>query len=348
MLAKGIESTNNETKRVHLVKLYETRWVKKQLSIIVLFCITKPCTEQLQKSACDLLKCFQSIIQISRYLAEFLYDDKQLDELHNKIDNSLSRIACRCYLTQLQTEKLRVVTQPTTTDAPSHRVIRRSSSLPMIAPPNVPLPKLTFEKKQDADYLLLIPVQIDLLLTVFLYKILTRRTFFETCRTYLTTYHNRPNRIVCWHKFTNYNISNSDINATLFDYCTNQTNTYINYEYNDVICVQYLFKLINIIDTITNVLAWHQAIVFIVIRSIVCAYWWQRKIPIIFLVSSYILAWTPYSIVAISQLLNIKFIFQRTALITLAAFIAKSSVILSPFVYLSVMNNRLFKRLLFK
>ncbi|CAF4221454.1 unnamed protein product, partial [Adineta steineri] len=100
MLAKGIESTNNETKRVHLVKLYETRWVKKQLSIIVLFCITKPCTEQLQKSACDLLKCFQSIIQISRYLAEFLYDDKQLDELHNKIDNSLSRIACRCYLTQ--------------------------------------------------------------------------------------------------------------------------------------------------------------------------------------------------------------------------------------------------------
>ncbi|CAF1414478.1 unnamed protein product [Adineta steineri] len=69
---------------------------------------------------------------------------------------------------------------------------------------------------------------------------------------------------------------------------------------------------------------------------------------IIFLVSSYILAWTPYSIVAISQLLNIKFIFQRTVLITLAAFIAKSSVILSPFVYLSVMNNRLFKRLLFK
>ncbi|CAF4130277.1 unnamed protein product, partial [Adineta steineri] len=56
MLAKAIESTNNETKRRHLVKLCET--------------------------------------------PEFLYDDKQLDELHNKIDNSLSRIACRCYLTQ--------------------------------------------------------------------------------------------------------------------------------------------------------------------------------------------------------------------------------------------------------
>ncbi|CAF1414505.1 unnamed protein product [Adineta steineri] len=91
MLAKAIESTNNETKRRHLVKLCET-----------LFCITKPCTEQLQKSACDLLKCYQSIVQISRYLAEFLYDDKQLDELQNKIDNSLSRIACRSYLTQVR------------------------------------------------------------------------------------------------------------------------------------------------------------------------------------------------------------------------------------------------------
>ncbi|CAF1228488.1 unnamed protein product [Rotaria sordida] len=35
MLAKAIESTNNETKRRHLVKLCETRWVDKQTSIIV-------------------------------------------------------------------------------------------------------------------------------------------------------------------------------------------------------------------------------------------------------------------------------------------------------------------------
>ena len=116
-----------------------------------------------------------------------------------------------------------------------------------------------------------------MLFTVLLYKILTRRVYFETCRTYLTTYHDRPNHIVCWHKFTNNNVSNSDVNSTLYDYCVNQTISYINYEYNDVICVQYPFKLINIIDTTTNVLAWHQAIVFIVIKSVVCAYWWQRK-----------------------------------------------------------------------
>ncbi|CAM4832642.1 unnamed protein product [Rotaria magnacalcarata] len=35
MLAKAIESTNNETKRRHLVKLCETRWVDKYTSIIV-------------------------------------------------------------------------------------------------------------------------------------------------------------------------------------------------------------------------------------------------------------------------------------------------------------------------
>jgi hypothetical protein len=141
----------------------------------------------------------------------------------------------------------------------------------------VPLPKLTFEKKQDADYILLMPLQIDLLLTVFYYKILTRELFFETCRTYLTTYYNRPHHIVCWHRYINTNVSNSDVNATLYDYCVNQTISYINYEHNDVICIQYAFKLINIIDTTTNVLAWHQAIVFIVTKSIVCAYWWQRK-----------------------------------------------------------------------
>ncbi|UJR24222.1 hypothetical protein I4U23_027189 [Adineta vaga] len=181
---------------------------------------------------------------------------------------------------QIETEKHRNVEKPTTTatDVPSRRVIKRSNSLPTNILPKLPLHNLTFETKKDADYLLLIPIQIDLLLTVLLYKILTRRTYFETCRTYLTTYHNRPNHIVCWYKFANNNVSNSNINATLYDYCINQTISYINYEYNDVICVQYLFKLINIIDTTTNVIAWHQAIAFIVIKSIVCAYWWQRKI----------------------------------------------------------------------
>jgi len=181
-------------------------------------------------------------------------------------------------LQQLEAEKHREVEHSTTEiSPPPHPLVRRRSSLPANTSPRLPLSKLTFEKKQDADYFLLIPIQIDLLLTVFIYKILTRRIYFETCRTYLTTYHNRAQHIVCWHKYTNNNVSNSDVNATLHDYCVNQTISYINYEYNDVICIQYAFKLINIIDTTTNVLAWHQAIVFIVTKSIVCAYWWQRK-----------------------------------------------------------------------
>ncbi|CAF3321373.1 unnamed protein product [Rotaria socialis] len=69
---------------------------------------------------------------------------------------------------------------------------------------------------------------------------------------------------------------------------------------------------------------------------------------IIFLVSSYLIAWTPYSVIAVLQLLNIGFIFDHAFLITLSAFIAKLSVILSPLVYLSIMNNKLFKRILFK
>ncbi|CAF2379697.1 unnamed protein product [Rotaria sp. Silwood2] len=69
---------------------------------------------------------------------------------------------------------------------------------------------------------------------------------------------------------------------------------------------------------------------------------------IVFLVSSYLIAWTPYSVIAILQLLDIKFISQHPFLITLSAFIAKLSVILTPFVYLSIMNYKLFKKILFK
>jgi hypothetical protein len=180
-------------------------------------------------------------------------------------------------LQQQAVEKHRDVEQSTRTISAPCLPIRRRSSLPTAGSLRLPLPTLSFEKRQDADYLLLIPIQIDLLLTVFLYKILTRRIFFETCRTYLTTYHDRSDHIVCWHKYTNNNVSNTDVNSTLHDYCINQTISYINYEYNDVNCIQYAFKLINIIDTTTNVIAWHQAIVFIVTKSIVCAYWWQRK-----------------------------------------------------------------------
>lgn len=67
---------------------------------------------------------------------------------------------------------------------------------------------------------------------------------------------------------------------------------------------------------------------------------------IIFLVSTYIIAWTPYSIIAVLQLFHIEFVFQHAYLITLSAFIAKLSVILAPLVYLSIMHSQLFKKIL--
>ena len=218
---------------------------------------------------------------LSTYVAYISKDSPRLLDFLGAAANFFSRGALvsivASILHQLEAEKHQDVEQPTTNNSPPRVPSRRRSSALTNAQQKSPLPKLTFEKKQDADYLLLIPIQIDLLLTVFLYKILTRRVYFETCRTYLTTYHDRPDYIVCWHKFPNKNISNSGFNSTLYDYCVNQTISYINYEYNDVICIQYLFELINIIDTTTNVLAWHQAIVFTVTKSVVCAYWWQRK-----------------------------------------------------------------------
>lgn len=134
------------------------------------------------------------------------------------------------------------------------------------------------DRKYDPYYLLLIPFQLDLLMTVFVYKILTRDVYFETCQSYLTTYHNRPNKVVCWLKHVNQNLSNLSFNISLHQYCANQTTTYINYEHNDVICAQYVFKAINIIDTVTNMFAWHQAIVFLVTKSIVFANWCQRRV----------------------------------------------------------------------
>ncbi|UJR16152.1 hypothetical protein I4U23_003063 [Adineta vaga] len=136
----------------------------------------------------------------------------------------------------------------------------------------------SFGKKYDANYLLLVPFQIELLLTVLVYKILTRDVYFETCQTFLTTYYNRPDQVVCWLKNLNRNVSNSSFNITLIQYCQNQTITYMNYEHNDVMCIQYVFKLINIIDTVTNIFAWHQAIVFFVTKTIVFCHWYQQKL----------------------------------------------------------------------
>ena len=69
---------------------------------------------------------------------------------------------------------------------------------------------------------------------------------------------------------------------------------------------------------------------------------------ILFIIGNYLLAWTPYSVVAVLQLLNIQWIFSHAFLMTLSAFLAKSSVISAPFVYLRVMNSALFRRILFQ
>jgi hypothetical protein len=135
-----------------------------------------------------------------------------------------------------------------------------------------------FGHRHDIDYILLIPLQLDMLLTVLVYKILHCYVYFETCQSYMTTYHDRPRKVVCWLKYTDKVISDLSTNISSNAYCLNQTITYINYDYNTVICIRYGLKLINIIDTVTNIIAWHQAIVFIVIKSVVFAYWLQRKL----------------------------------------------------------------------
>jgi len=154
--------------------------------------------------------------------------------------------------------------------------MRKNTFIPQNLPTSIS--NSSFNKRYDVNYLLLVPFQIELLLTVFVYKILTREVYPETCQSYLTTYHDRPTQVMCWLKNINKNISNSDFNISLYQYCTNQSITYINYEHNDVICIQYIFKLINIVDTVTNIFAWHQAIVFIVTKSIVFSYWYQHKL----------------------------------------------------------------------
>ena len=68
----------------------------------------------------------------------------------------------------------------------------------------------------------------------------------------------------------------------------------------------------------------------------------------VFLVSVYLIAWTPYSTIAILQLLNAQFIFEHPFLITLSAVVAKLSVVLTPLVHLSITNYSSFKTIFFK
>lgn len=67
----------------------------------------------------------------------------------------------------------------------------------------------------------------------------------------------------------------------------------------------------------------------------------------IFLVSEYLLSWTPYAIVVLFYLFNVKFISQQSILMTMFAFIAKVSMILNPFIYLATIKTNQFKSMLY-
>jgi hypothetical protein len=67
----------------------------------------------------------------------------------------------------------------------------------------------------------------------------------------------------------------------------------------------------------------------------------------IFLVSEYLLSWTPYAIVALFYLFNMKFIDQQSVLMTICAFIAKVSMILNPFIYIATIKTNQLKSILY-
>ncbi len=66
----------------------------------------------------------------------------------------------------------------------------------------------------------------------------------------------------------------------------------------------------------------------------------------LFLVSEYLLSWTPYAIVALFYLFNLKFINQQSVLMTICAFIAKISMILNPFIYVATIKTNQLKLIL--
>ena len=63
----------------------------------------------------------------------------------------------------------------------------------------------------------------------------------------------------------------------------------------------------------------------------------------IFLVSEYLLSWTPYALVALLYLFNVKFIHHQSILMTICAFIAKISMILNPVIYISTIKSNQLK-----
>ncbi|CAF4747717.1 unnamed protein product, partial [Rotaria sp. Silwood2] len=66
----------------------------------------------------------------------------------------------------------------------------------------------------------------------------------------------------------------------------------------------------------------------------------------IFLVSEYLLSWTPYAIMALFYLFNVKYINQQSVLMTICAFTAKTAMILNPLIYLATIKTNIFKSML--
>ncbi|CAF0729084.1 unnamed protein product [Adineta steineri] len=66
-----------------------------------------------------------------------------------------------------------------------------------------------------------------------------------------------------------------------------------------------------------------------------------------FLISEYLLSWTPYAIVALFYLFNVEFISQQSIIMTICAFTAKTSMILNPFIYIATIKTDQLKTMLF-
>jgi hypothetical protein len=67
----------------------------------------------------------------------------------------------------------------------------------------------------------------------------------------------------------------------------------------------------------------------------------------IFLVSEYLISWTPYIFIGLLYLFNIKFIIEKPLFITICAFITKISMIINPFIYILIIKINQMKIILF-
>lgn len=68
----------------------------------------------------------------------------------------------------------------------------------------------------------------------------------------------------------------------------------------------------------------------------------------IFLVTEYLLSWTPYACITLLYLFHVKFISEQSYLITISAFIAKISMIINPFIYVSTIKTNELKIIFWK